>query len=195
MDGFPGVESRMAIDTMDKWDEEKLRSVILSKQGNPRTTTEVQSPSQILSPLNFPLSSLLDCVQVFYRGRRVTKVRRRGLPLHSSARCSNREADHSHFSYSSIFFFRFGWFWQCPNGELCQYRHALPPGFVLKSQRKALEDAEKANMISLEEFLEVEVRPCTIRITAIKARAIHYRRLPMTPPHTHTRSDTNSART
>jgi hypothetical protein len=53
---------------------------------------------------------------------------------------------------------RFGWFWECPNGEQCQYRHALPPGFVLKSQKKALEDAEKANQISLEEFLEVEVR-------------------------------------
>lgn len=52
---------------------------------------------------------------------------------------------------------RFGWFWECPNGDNCQYRHALPPGFVLKSQRKALEDAEKANTISLEEFLEVEV--------------------------------------
>ena len=66
---FPGVESQMATDTMDKWDEEKLRSVILSKQGNPRTTTEVQSPSLILSPLNFLPSSLLDRVQVFYRGR------------------------------------------------------------------------------------------------------------------------------
>jgi len=39
---------------------------------------------------------------------------------------------------------------------LCQYRHALPPGFVLKSQKKALEEAERANTISLEEFLEVE---------------------------------------
>lgn len=38
------------------------------------------------------------------------------------------------------------------------YRHALPPGFKLKSQRKAEEDAEKANTISLEEFIEVEVR-------------------------------------
>lgn len=28
---------------------------------------------------------------------------------------------------------------------------------MLKSQRKALEEAEKANTISLEEFLEVEV--------------------------------------
>ena len=54
---------------------------------------------------------------------------------------------------------RFGWFWECPNGgEKCQYRHALPPGFVLKSERKALEEAEKAKVISLEEFLEVEVR-------------------------------------
>lgn len=27
-------------DTMDNWDEEKLRSVILSKHGNPKTTTD-----------------------------------------------------------------------------------------------------------------------------------------------------------
>jgi hypothetical protein len=51
---------------------------------------------------------------------------------------------------------KFGWFWECPNGNNCQYRHALPPGFVLKSQRKALDEAAKANTISLEEFLEVE---------------------------------------
>jgi hypothetical protein len=37
------------------------------------------------------------------------------------------------------------------------YRHALPPGFVLKSQRKALEAAARADVISLEEFIEVEV--------------------------------------
>jgi hypothetical protein len=30
-------------DTMDKWDEEKLRSVVTSKGGNPRTTTDVSS--------------------------------------------------------------------------------------------------------------------------------------------------------
>ena len=39
------------------------------------------------------------------------------------------------------------------------YRHALPPGFVLKSEKKAAEDAAKKDQISLEEFLEVEV--CT----------------------------------
>ncbi|KAH9980476.1 hypothetical protein BJV74DRAFT_779535 [Russula compacta] len=93
-----------AADTMDKWDEEKLRSVILSKHGNPRTTTDIVC------------KYFIEAVETQ----------------------------------------KFGWFWQCPNGESCQYRHALPPGFVLKSQRKALEEAEKANTISLEDFLEVE---------------------------------------
>jgi hypothetical protein len=106
----------------------------------------------------FPLLRLpLDRMQAFYRGRRDRKVRGRGPPLCSSAHRSNRESDVSHSSHF-LFFPRFGWFWQCPNGELCQYRHALPPGFVLKSQKKAMEEAEKANTISLEEFLEVEVR-------------------------------------
>lgn len=47
-------------DTMDKWDEEKLRSVILSKHGNPRTTTEVLCPSSDsrTSFDSFPTSSL-----------------------------------------------------------------------------------------------------------------------------------------
>ncbi|KAI0248898.1 hypothetical protein BJV78DRAFT_1232349 [Lactifluus subvellereus] len=98
-----GREDKLA-DTMDKWDEEKLRSVILSKHGNPRTTTDIVC------------KYFIEAVETQ----------------------------------------KFGWFWQCPNGESCQYRHALPPGFVLRSQKKALEDAEKANMISLEEFLEVE---------------------------------------
>ncbi|CDO69726.1 hypothetical protein BN946_scf184687.g11 [Trametes cinnabarina] len=93
-----------ATDTMDKWDEEKLRKVVLSKAGNPRTTTDI-----------------------------VCK-----------------------YFIQAIETEKYGWFWECPNGELCHYRHALPPGFVLKSQKKAQEDAEKANQISLEEFLEVE---------------------------------------
>ena len=32
---------------------------------------------------------------------------------------------------------QYGWFWVCPNGgKDCKYRHALPPGYVLKSQMK-----------------------------------------------------------
>jgi len=91
-------------DTMENWDEEKLRKVVLSKAGNPRTTTDI-----------------------------VCK-----------------------YFIEAIETQKFGWFWECPNSQTCQYRHALPPGFVLKSQKKAAEDAAKANQISLEEFLEVE---------------------------------------
>lgn len=51
---------------------------------------------------------------------------------------------------------KYGWFWECPNGgDLCKYRHALPPGFVLKSQMKKSEDDE-VDAITLEEFLETE---------------------------------------
>jgi hypothetical protein len=91
---------------MDKWDEEKLRSVILSKHGNPRTTTEVQGPPLILAfhLTYFPiLRFLLDRMQVFYRSCRVTKVRERGPPLRSSLRRSIRESDFSHFSRFTFF--------------------------------------------------------------------------------------------
>ena len=50
---------------------------------------------------------------------------------------------------------KYGWFWECPNGgEKCMYRHRLPPGYVLKTEKKEKEALEKANEISLEEFLE-----------------------------------------
>ena len=33
-----------------------------------------------------------------------------------------------------------------PNGKDCKYRHALPPGYVLRSQMKELLEAEAANV-------------------------------------------------
>lgn len=63
---------------------------------------------------------------------------------------------------------KYGWFWECPNGgDSCKYRHALPPGFVLKSQMaKKPEDA--AEQITLEEFLETE-RSAVKKITPVTA--------------------------
>ncbi|KAJ1673287.1 Translation machinery-associated protein 46, partial [Spiromyces aspiralis] len=89
-------------DTMDKWDQSKLESVVMSKHGNPQTTTEIVC------------KYFLEAIE---KGK-------------------------------------YGWFWECPNdGRNCKYRHALPPGFVLK--KKAEEEKDKEE-ISLEEFLEVE---------------------------------------
>ncbi|KAK9158120.1 hypothetical protein Scep_004694 [Stephania cephalantha] len=49
---------------------------------------------------------------------------------------------------------QYGWFWVCPNGgKDCHYRHALPPGYVLKSQMKALLD-EETEKITIEEEIE-----------------------------------------
>ena len=55
----------------------------------------------------------------------------------------------------------YGWFWSCPNGPKCIYRHALPPGFVLKKKQTEKEVKEE---ISFEEFIETEVW-CSISFT------------------------------
>ena len=52
----------------------------------------------------------------------------------------------------------YGWFWQCPNGPDCKYRHALPEGYVYKSRAEreaeaALREKDRAldkNMMRLE---------------------------------------------
>lgn len=49
---------------------------------------------------------------------------------------------------------KYGWFWEFPSGTKCIYRHALPPGFVLKRDKKKME--EKKNEISLVDLIERE---------------------------------------
>lgn len=50
---------------------------------------------------------------------------------------------------------KYGWFWECPNGAMkCHYRHALPPGFVLKKDKKK---EEKSETISIEDLVEKQV--------------------------------------
>ncbi|XP_037085479.1 zinc finger CCCH domain-containing protein 15 homolog [Pollicipes pollicipes] len=48
---------------------------------------------------------------------------------------------------------KYGWFWQCPSGDKCIYRHALPQGYVLK---KDMKKADKSEEISIEELVEKE---------------------------------------
>lgn len=50
---------------------------------------------------------------------------------------------------------QYGFFWVCPGGgDECKYRHALPPGYVLKSQIKALAAEAAANKKTVEEEIE-----------------------------------------
>ena len=50
---------------------------------------------------------------------------------------------------------KYGWFWNCPNGDNCHYRHCLPPGFILKKDKRKME--EQKETISLDELIETEV--------------------------------------
>lgn len=61
---------------------------------------------------------------------------------------------------------QYGWFWTCPNGgKDCHYRHALPPGYVLKSQMKALLE-EEGEKLSIEEEIENQVLYRALRMAS-----------------------------
>ncbi|XP_044160653.1 zinc finger CCCH domain-containing protein 15 isoform X1 [Bufo gargarizans] len=60
---------------------------------------------------------------------------------------------------------KYGWFWVCPGGgDTCMYRHALPPGFVLKKEKKK---EEKEDEISLEDLIEKERAALGLHVTRI----------------------------
>jgi len=59
----------------------------------------------------------------------------------------------------------YGWFWECPNGEKCLYKHALPPGFILK---KDMVKTDAKDELTLEELIDIERKklgPNTTRVT------------------------------
>ncbi|EUB55967.1 Zinc finger CCCH domain-containing protein 15 [Echinococcus granulosus] len=60
---------------------------------------------------------------------------------------------------------KYGWFWNCPNGDGCHYRHCLPPGFVLRKDRKKME--EQKETISLDELIETERRALGMNQTKV----------------------------
>lgn len=60
----------------------------------------------------------------------------------------------------------YGWFWACPTGEKCIYKHALPPGYILKRDMKK-DDEDDENKVSLEEHIENERAALTGALTPV----------------------------
>lgn len=59
----------------------------------------------------------------------------------------------------------YGWFWECPNGEKCLYRHALPPGFILK---RDVVKGDAKDELTIEELIDIERKklgPNTTKVT------------------------------
>ncbi|ODN76071.1 hypothetical protein L202_06012 [Cryptococcus amylolentus CBS 6039] len=103
-------------DTMDTWDEAKLRDVVNQGEGRQKNATDI-----------------------------VCK-----------------------YFIQAIEDKKYGWFWECPNGgDKCMYRHALPPGFVLKADKKKQDEANKKETISLADFIEVERHKLKLPLTPV----------------------------
>jgi len=58
---------------------------------------------------------------------------------------------------------KYGWFWVCPNGMNCIYRHCLPPGYVLKKDQIKTEKDET----SVEDAIEAERAKLTTKGTPV----------------------------
>ena len=69
---------------------------------------------------------------------------------------------------------RYGWFWECPNGgDKCQYRHALPEGYVLKRDQasgpKGPDEGPR-----LEDIIEEKRKALTARTPVTLERLIEW---------------------
>ena len=96
---------------MDEWDEEKLEEVIKKKHGSEKSNA----------------TDIVSCI-VFIRD----------ILTSTHNNCLNYFYFPSCFQICKYFLeavenSKYGWFWTCPKGgDQCNYRHALPKGYVLK---------------------------------------------------------------
>lgn len=60
---------------------------------------------------------------------------------------------------------KYGWFWECPNGEKCIYRHALPAGYVLKRDKKKEDKPTEISLVDLIEKERAALGPNQTRVT------------------------------
>jgi hypothetical protein len=45
----------------------------------------------------------------------------------------------------------YGWKWECPNGDDCQYKHCLPKGYILMTQADRIQEE-----MTIEEYMDLE---------------------------------------
>lgn len=45
----------------------------------------------------------------------------------------------------------YGWKWECPNGDDCQYKHCLPKGYVMMTQADKMQEE-----MTIEEYMDLE---------------------------------------
>jgi len=139
------IREEQQADTMDLWDEQKLKDVVEKKHASEKT----KAATDIICKF------FLDAVEKS----------------------------------------KYGWFWECPNGKDCHYKHALPPGFVLKKDK--IKD-DKKDELSIEDLIEKEraalgssnvTRVTLVSFIAWKKRKIIERRVAMKAEEEKKRAD------
>ncbi|KAG6386328.1 hypothetical protein SASPL_155224 [Salvia splendens] len=135
------------------FEEENLRSLQIEEDEGPiRPSSRIRRRIRIESEVSRPNTAQLadtpririDGVSVAYRYR----IRIRYAIRQQGGVCK--------YFLEAVEKKQYGWFWACPNGgKECHYRHALPPGYILKSQMKALLE-EESKKVSIEEEIENE---------------------------------------
>lgn len=138
---------------MEEWDQETLEKVVESK----RKEYNMNKPTDIVSffskVCNLCSSSQLSTCLLIKDLQTLDELRNfRSLAFGCVQVCK--------YFLEAVEKKQYGWFWVCPNGgKDCHYRHALPPGYVLKSQMKALleEEAEKVKRYPLRRRLKIRL--------------------------------------
>jgi len=67
---------------------------------------------------------------------------------------------------------KYGWFWECPNGLTCKYRHALPPGYILKKDRVK----EEVSTMDVVEEIEEERKKLETHTPITQERFMEWKR-------------------
>ena len=119
---------------MDDWDQEKLEQVVASKSVGRKPLSDIVRFQKYLP---FPILSFFK--QIHSNHSKNKKMKFQICKFFLEALEKNQ----------------YGWFWECQNGAACHYRHALPPGYVLKKDAKKKKEGE--DEISMEDFIETEV--------------------------------------
>ncbi|KAG6434048.1 hypothetical protein SASPL_105669 [Salvia splendens] len=154
--------------TMEDWDQETLEKVVASKSNeynkNKPTDIFLRASTMWITSRGGGTLAERDVGGVGVEASIMKASKWGRLSCHAPSLDSSAQLLVCKYFLEAVEKKQYGWFWVCPNGSKeCHYRHALPPGYVLKSQMKALLE-EEAQKITIEEEIEnqrAKVSTCT----------------------------------
>ena len=66
---------------------------------------------------------------------------------------------------------QYGWKWECPNGDDCHYRHSLPQGYILVTNKEKQEDMTSEEYMNLEAQIDEERARISVNGTKVDEKS------------------------